>query len=569
MIETGDYYHLFIDDIPRFSLENFLENDIDAKNLIDFLDHIKAIVRTHWADYMVSVFNDLPDSPKKTKLFNIFQSETSLRTILDKEKFRELEMLRLVDEGEFWREIVTAISEREIATIGLAKHFLDHLTKEQQENLSLSKQEIDLFLDLSFSIQHFIDQAYIHQLALADEPGGKQVGTLPLEFGYEYLYDDKIPYSEVYSDEFTCLTETLNDFSNRIEQEVEDGLLSPDYLSLAHYLTTLSKSYGSKETNIEKINQIWEDVDREYISLAQQGCPIILTPWGFLTDGNHIGIELMVTLNLGSSSKWHKDSEIYRGLVRNFMRNYEPDFEPVPFIHQYVFVRNGLNIPWSGTACASNRYVVFYDNENDNFSANLYHSYYDEFIDGNTSENRFAYVRGLNTVAHETGHLGRMLNQDLYQKMGNGVNINKLDEAKADSMATLLFSKDLIQGNTDVTPSEFIEQYIVDYIDEIRGARGHETEDLGIVWYDFSAKLMLLTLFESNSIIWSKDKIKIIDGYSGMVAIAGVGKQIFNFYGDEHFDSQAVSLYIQNIEERVFRNADIQKFLAKVTIVHR
>jgi len=239
------------------------------------------------------------------------------------------------------------------------------------------------------------------------------------------------------------------------------------------------------------------------------------------------------------------------------------DFEPLPFVHQYVFVRNGINIPWTGTACAGDRFVVFYDNENDHFSNHLYQTYYDKFVDGTTSQERFTYVRGLNTVAHETGHLGRMLDQELYQKMGVGVSVGKLDEAKADSMANLLFLRQSFELPSNVAPEEFIEQYIVDYIDELRNAVGHEQENIGLVWYDFSAKIILLTLFECGSILWNGDKVKVVDGARGVETLAELGQQIFNLYGQADFDEKAVGAYVKSVEDKVASNQNLQRLLAK------
>ncbi len=560
-----DYYHFFKDNKPEFSLEK-IPPPIDCDNIIELLDQAKFQVQSAWNDYMVNLFNDLPSSTEKEKLFFIFQSETSLRDILQKEKFRELEMLRVVGESKIWQEIVCAISERESSTVRLAKIWLDKLSESQLEKLALSKSEINLFLDLSLSTQPYIDAAYIHQIDLADLPGGKDFGEHASDEGYEYLYNDNTPYIDIFKEEFTGLSQVLNIMASRIEIEIESGDLPDKYRRLSHYLLSLSLGYTSPETNVEKILEIWERIDEQYIDLALSDCPIILTPWGFTVDGNRVGIELMVTLNLGTSSYWYKDSQIYRGLVNNFMKNYEPDFEAVPFIHQYVFVRNGINIPWTGTACAGDRYVVFYDNENNNFSTNLYDSYYRKYIDCNTSEIRFAHVRGLNTVAHEAGHLGRMIDEDMYKKMGIGIHLNKLDEAKADTMACLLFSEQIKQFGSEITPTEFIEQYIVDYIDEIRGARGHEEEDIGIIWYDFSAKLLLLLLFESGSIIWSGNRVKIVDGDTGLEALKQMGQHIFVLYGDDAFDEQEAKSFVKEIETRVSNNQDLQKFISEVTL---
>lgn len=557
-------YHLLLEMTPSFYLENILQ-PTESTSLTDFLDLAKKVVRCKWADYMVSVFNNLPESQQKTKLFNIFGSEANLRQIFDQEKFRELEMLRLCGENELWRDIVLAISEREMASISLAKIWIEKLTDEQIEKLSLSKNEINLFLDLSLEVQEVIDHAYIKQLELADAPDGKQIGPHAKEFGYEYLYDEKIPYIDIFPDEFTRLVNTLESFSKRVANQVSSGELAPQYLDLSSYLKKLAESFGSRESDHLKVLGVWKDISIQYVNLAISGCPIILTPWGFPADGNHVGIELMVTINLGESSPWYKVSQEYLAIAGEFMKNYDPNFVPIPFIHQYVFTRNGLNIPWSGTACASDNYIVFYDNENDNFGAALYHSYFSEFMDSTTSEERFSRVRGINTVAHETGHLCRMLDEDLYKKMGIGVSVNKIDEAKADTMANLFFLIKLKSNSfIDFTPEEFIEQYIVDYIDELRNSKGYEEEDMGIIWYSFSAKVCLIKLFESDSIIWSGDKIKIVDGRRGVEALAEVGQEIFNLYGSAEFNDEEVSRYVSALEEKARTSLDIQRFQNKV-----
>lgn len=566
MIEADDSYHLLLEMTPSFYLEN-LPPALEGKSLTDFLDLAKKTVRDKWADYIVSVFNDLPNTPQKTKLFNIFGSEANLRLILEKEKFRELEMLRLLGEADLWRDIVVAISEREKASIILARNWIDDLSDDQVEKLVLSRNEIILFLDLSLAVQGNIDNAYVHQLELADRPDGKKIGPHAKEFGCEYLYDEKTPYINIFTKEFSGLVTSLEQFSQRIEDETIAGLLPEVYHHLSVFLKKLSENYGSTETNHEKIIENWKEVSRQYISLAQAGCPTILTPWGFLTDGNHVGIELMVTLNLGESSHWYEVSQEYLSLAKDFMESYDPNFKPNPFIHQYVFVRNGINIPWSGTACASDEYIVFYDNENDNFGRTIYQSYFHEFLDSDTSEEHFSRVRGINTVAHETGHLGRMLDEDLYKKMGIGAPINKLDESKADAMANLYFLMKLLRsGSPDVSPAEFIEQYIVDYVDELRSSKGHEKEDIGMVWYGFSAKLCLIKLFESGSIGWSGDRIKILDGLRGVEILAKTGKEIFDLYGDPNFKEKEVLDFVSGIEDQAKNTLDFQRLQKKVDL---
>lgn len=530
----------------------------ELNGIIDFLDLAKSTVRSEWNEYIIGVLQSIPGLPNTT---------AELREILEKERFRDFEMLRLSGQGELWRQIVSAISDREIDTIKLAKSWLERMSDRDLEKLSLSRHEIDLYLDLSLSIQATIDKAYLHQLSLDDMPEGKVLGPHAKVSGYEYLYYETTPYVEIFTPEFPELVSSLHSYSDRIDREVGEKILPGHYLLLSRYLKTLAESFNSHETNTERLLEIWEAVEKEYLGLAKSDCPIILLPWGFLADGSHLGIELMVTLNLRESSHWYRESSEFLILVDKYMALYEPDFESIPFIHQYVFVRNGLNLPWSGTACAGNRYITFYDNETDNFAHNLYRAYYSAFIDGSTTEDRFTEVRGINTIAHEVGHLGRMLDQDYYQKMGIGSSVNKLDEAKADSMANIFFLQKLDSSpDFDITPEEFVEQYIIDYIDETRSAIGHENEDLGIVWYDFSSKVILLNLFMSGSIIWSGDRIKVVDGLAGVEALASFGQLVFDLYGSADFTEPAVDTFVSVLEKRVAENPDVQRFLAKVAL---
>ena len=563
MTEKEDFYKFLADMTP-----NFLFKDLPPmpqfENLNDFLKHAKLTVRQKWTGYMMEAFYNLTDSRQRDKLKSIFHDEIGLISLLEKEKFRDLEMLRLVGEGKLWRDILTGISEREIATVLLAKAWLNSLDEKEIEKFHLNKHEIDIFLDLSLNLQIIVDQAYIHQLEIADAPGGKDLGPHAMVNGYEFLYKDNIPYIHVFTEEFTTLKIVLGNLVERISTEVEAGLLPSTYLRLSHFITTLENSYCSEEIDVKEILNTWKNVDQEYMDLVNSGSPILLTPWAFTADGGHVGIELIVTLNLAESSAWHRDSSDYLAVVSDYMKKYDPDFVPVPFVHHFVFVRNGINLPWSGTACAGDRSISFYDNENDNFSVNLYRSYYHSFVDGNTSEERFSYVRGLNTVAHETGHLGRMLDQDLFQKMGVGTATNKIDELKADAMANLFFLKKLEDSN-DVTSAEFIEQYIIDYIDEMRGARGHEDEDTGMVWYDFSAKVILHLLFKNGAVGWKNDKVKVLDGKKGVDFLAQLGQQIFDLYGDPSFTAPAVKQFVQNMENDALENRDIQKFLLTVS----
>lgn len=564
MTETKDSDQFSSDMNTNFSVEN-VPGEIKTDSFISILEHAKNIVQSQWVSYMVSELSSLPESPAKRKVFSICHDEAGLRDLLSKETFREFEVLRFEGEGQLWREMVSSISDREIATIILAKNMIDRLPDSEISKLSLSRQEINLFLDISLGVQEAVDAAYINQMEIADTPEGKKTGPNSTLSGYEYLYRDAVPYIEVFEDEFTALVSTLYEFADRVGQETKDGLLPPVYVHLAEYLNHLAFGFGSYEIDVSAIKNIWEKIDYEFIDLVNSGCPIILNPWGFIIEGNHIGIELMATLNLGASSKFYAFSKEYLALANNTLRVLDPDVELVPFIHQYVFTRNGDNLPWSGTAVAGNRHIVFYDNENENFAKNLYLTYYDSFVYGHTSLERFAYVRGINTIAHETGHLAQSLDESMYQKMGAGLPLNKLEETKADCVSILLFLEKLTSTGSDIAPEEFIEQYLIDYIDEMRASRGHETEDAYIVWYDFSSKVILENLFTCGAIAWHGNKIQVVDGLKGLMSLADLGRSILVLYADPGFNEAAIKQFVSDTENRISQNQDVQRFIDKVS----
>lgn len=560
--ESEDSSHFPVEMSANFSLEKNMVF-VDYSGFIEFLDNAKAVTRSKWIDHMMTVLRDLPDESRKA-IFIIVRNEDGFRNLLLKESYRELETLNLKGYPELWRQFVGYISEKEIATIEYAKEKLDGLSEDAIKDFALSRGEIELYLNLSLAVQKIIDPAYIHQLALEDFQDGKKLGPNAKILGYEYLYNENTPYIDIFTEEFTNLVDTLEFYSANILTRIEDGVLPDGYRLLARYLHNLASNFGSKETDHEILLASWRNINTEYISLVQSGCPIILTPWGFSIDSNHIGIELMVTINLDKSSYWYETSQEYLNIVSGYTKNYDPDFKTIPFIHQYVFARNGINMPWSGTACAGESYIVFYDNENDDLGYSIYRSYYHEFLTGTTSEERFSIVRGVNTIAHETGHLGRMLDEDLYKKMGLGAAIGKLDEAKADTMANLFFLlKDPHSPSFEITGEEFIEQYIIDYVDELRSSIGHEDEDIGITWYGFSAKLILYRLFECGAIIWEGERVRIVDGDLGVRSLADVGQEIFELYGDPNFTQSSVKAYVATIEQLAEDNPDVRKFIAK------
>jgi len=238
------------------------------------------------------------------ELIELLSKPEEIEEKLRIKQFGILEPLRGVI-PEAWRHLVVLSSERQLAAIALAYHWTKGLSHEQIEQLGISKPELMLFIEMAVTLGKYIDHAYVRQIEIADQPGGSGETKRGKERGASYLYDlytspesDDIeirPYIEAFPDEWPRIVKRFEGLATKIERLLEKVELPESYNGFPHFLKQMAETYGSRETTSEKLFYQWQALLRSFVTLAETGCPIMLTPQNCASvagEANKVDVEL-------------------------------------------------------------------------------------------------------------------------------------------------------------------------------------------------------------------------------------------------------------------------------------
>jgi hypothetical protein len=539
-------------------------------NITDFLSGVKQTVHKEWEKTMLEMVGseDFIANIGPGTRFVIEQAiaDQSLQKMLENDRYGILQILRLNGEPDCWKAFVSAMSKRERMNSVLALVMLNkYESKEILRQTGFSKSELVHFLELSRDMQEVIDQAYLRQMTIFEEGGPKKENPPKINEinGSEhfYIFPDKKNGANVAHaykkmiPEVNKLAKIWRYHADRIEK---DSSLPKSYKKLPIYLRKIADLITSDETSFSKVDNKWESISKECARLVENGCPLIVNPWGFSGEGEHVDVEFIPGLK-------HRDQELVKNTIKitENLDKYSkeqgiPKSLALPVIFYQSMSINGSHLASPSSAIVGDGYISFNEAQNTKIANEAYENYYKKIIGGQTSKKRFAYGRGITTLAHEQGHLFRIY----VKRLGQGLSQNKLEELKADTLGAFYFSDE--NKRTQKENREYVEQYIVNYIEDIKKyqeSKKHQQAPDTSSWYAFSGLTIINQFFKSEAIKIENGKVVIVDAKKGIETMASLGREISKLYGTKTFRAQEVEAYVHELEENYKNNQNIKDFL--------
>ncbi len=529
---------------------------------------IQDSVRAAWIDEMTLHLSDAIFNPAVQSM-----SDEEKQQMLREDTYESLNTLRLNGSPEGWFAMVGALSKREELTARVAHNYIEKLNdKECKENFGYSKPELLLFADLSGELQSPIDDVYIKQMEFHPEN--------PEEYrmmkGAEYFYISKSPHQNTrinplitqFPHEIKAITSVLEKYALRIENELQDKILDVEkYAKLPSYLRQMAGAFQSTDTSLSATDSMWSAIRRECARLSEEvGCPLIINPISFPGDGGHIDIELLVGMKDTANTDLQNTTHEISKTVNSFAEEVGVESENMPLVPTVFFrslIHSGSNLSMSATANSTREYIAFNLAGDHKDSHYLFDTYADSILTHPSSNKEYLSWRAIATSAHELGHLLK-INMG-HDHLGEGINQNKLEELKADTLGALYFLRSNSHSKDDY--DHYLEVYLIDYIEEIqsylRNPNATNPNDSSY-WYAFSGLTILNQLFKSEAIGIKNNKISILDGKKGIEAMADLGEEIARIYVDETVSPSQVDDWVVKHTEEAMNNSNVKWYANQI-----
>lgn len=548
-------------------------------SIAELFSLIKLASESMWQDAMTMSLDDsfssyIPKSAAGQKFIHSLNDKDALFKELANNRNWKFESLREKGDPEIWYALVLAVSEREQLKAQVLEQWVQKMTVRDEKRLGISKLELQIYAGLNLELQPNIDSVYVKQMMISGSgnKNSKNPDKYSSLLGSETLYiyevdghEKRATFSEVFPEQVDNINGILRKYAKIIRRGIKEGKLGSEYKSMPAYLSKLGSSLASTEKrSFKKIHENSVVYEKICAKLAKVGCPILVNPYGFVgVAGDRFDLELMVGLVLGDKSKWYQDSQNLKEISEEYLKERKlPKKSLVQMIHQVFFTVNGSNITYTSLASAGEGYIQFNDGRHIEVGSDR-HERYHRLIKNGMTRDRFVQAIALGTMIHEFGHIFMYLDDKLFKKLGFGIATNKLEELKADVVGTILYEKYLNSGRANITPEEFLEQYLLNYLDDILDAPD-STVDKTPTWYAFVGKTLIANLLEVGAIDWVDDQFVILDAKRGLTAISKLGKEILDNYADPKFREKEVKEFVKGMENKIALNPKINQFLNKL-----
>lgn len=548
-----------------------------SPNLPTFIHEVKEAVYGQWEEVMFNSFRQQSFlnqiGPRARSYVESALENDTLKELLHDGKFGFLQALRHSGEPDCWKAIVASISERERMNALFIHDLIDKTDSNIiQGRLGFSKNELLLYADLTNDLQNPIDQTYLKQMTIAEGASEKKSNPSKKRemcgTGYYYIYPDKPegqpvahPFIHEFPEEVGGISQIFSTYANRIQKEVSEGSLPATYSPLIPYLQEMASVIASRSINYKSTSIAWKKISKMCQSIAVGGCPLVINPWGFVGEGGHVDMEFLVGMQQDAYQNWKENAQVMSESLTNYATQLRLKSPAIPIIFLQMLGISGSNIGFTGAAVSGDGYMSFNIEKYIQLTTSLYDKYYEKMIQGKTNKNDFIDMGGLVTLAHELGHFLRMKNK----RLGEGVNQDKLEELKADTLGAHYFLTSRHRSENECRA--FLEHYIIGYADDIQQKLLAEsldgTPDRSTASYAFSGLTILSMLFKSKAIKWEKGKIAIVNAKVGIEAMSELGNEIALKYGKRTFDSSQVNEYVSNLEKDIYHkdNTNIQLYM--------
>lgn len=562
-------------------------------SLSDLFTHLSTVAETEWEQAMSAVMDTafaayIPKTQSGRDFIASLSDKPSIFQSLANNRNWQFENLRKAGDPEIWYSLFLALSQREQYKAKLLNEWVAKAGPSQEARWGISRHELQLYAGLNYELQPHLDQIYLKQMQISDSglPWSKNPAKYANLAGSANFYiidtngtESIYTYEEVFPEEIASLKLVFAKYAQFIAEGVSTQELGAAYQAYPDYLRALAASfsvgqeYRSSPDDLSHIAAMFQaaydagnSVEVLCAALAQSGCLITINPSGFIGEtSERVDMEMLIGVTLGSSSAWYQDGQALSQLTAELLRDRNlPADSLVPILHQLFLSVNGSNITYTSLASVGS-FINFNDGRHLEVARDR-HARYRSLVKASMEEKQFIQAIAISTMTHELGHLVMFLDGDINLKLGASIYINKLEELKADLVGAHLFQELLKTGQANLPSGQYLEQFLLNYLDDILDAPNDPSVDISPAWYAFDIKAILLLLFEAKALDFADGQFAIIDADLGLAVLADFGMRILDFYQDPLVGPAQVQTFVTNLEGRAETNSQYQQFLRKLKL---
>lgn len=561
-----------------------------ADSIEEFVESSKELVTERWKKEVTPLLTEkctewadaLHEKPEYSELEELLRDPDLLERKLMIRQFGVLEPLRTVL-PDAWRELVHLSSERQLASVAVARHWAKDLTPEEGEKLSeamglKSTAELELLLDTAAFLGKYIDYAYVKQIELADSPGGSTESPRGKESaGIQYLYDvytspesdavDVKPYVDVFPKEYKGIVQSLERLALKTEKLMESEAVGSEYQELPAYLRSLADVYGSKNIDPDELYRTWQEAQQKMRQLVESGCPVMLvaqaTP-SVAGDAHKVDVEMRLGFRTKESQELESTLNEFRSITQELMDAEVPSMEgsyPAPAVivnyQPYAF---GPNIYWTARGERGKDKIVAHTNAVIDVAVTTAYPELTKMFSNPVEEEDFKRAAVLDNSIHELGHMV-LFNEDpkVRARVGTSTEAGVLEELKADTMdqkVLLEYSKRL--GDAFNLENQFMGKLgdICDYLKNKSTEVGTSGEQ-----YFTAGVAMIDRLLEKGMVVADGERYRVVNAELAVQELAALGDEILELYRSG--TPEAVQTYARGLREKA-KNERVAPFIEKL-----
>lgn len=541
-----------------------------------------------WAEWTSGTLNEkyhdwrvsIPDSEENEHLRELLGNPTAMEEKLRIRQFSVLEPLRKIN-PEAWKSLLIASSERQLASLVLVRHWLGEMSDEDVEKLGMSKTELRLFTDIAGVLGKFVDQAYIKQVEMADQPGGSLATPLGEKRGANYVYDipsqedesklDIKTYNQIFPFEWPLIIKRLEMLAQKTKRMAKEGELDRSYQSLAFALERMGVVYGLEKADLAKVDDAWNRLLKTSQGVLEK-CPMGIIPQGVSSvtgEAEKIDVESRLVLHTPQNRELEKKGKEFQVIAQEIVNEHldalgKSEFKvSTPYITYQPFAF-GPNLFWATQGESGQGTNLTHENVVGEVARATQLPVLGRiFPREELNESDYQQVAVVETILHELGH--EVISTDaraVKKRIGIGNEADIIEELKGEAVGMYLLDRALDQGmdGTDAK-SQLIAKIgtIADYVID----KPKEASNKGEIYY-YPGVAVLHRLLNTEGILREVEGgYEIIDARAGIAALGELGRELINLYADNKTNPEKIKTYVNGLKV-MEDDSRVRKFMAVI-----
>ena len=523
----------------------------------------------------------IPDLAKNEKLAHVVDVLSVPQQIESKmaiRQFSDLDTLRSTH-PDLWYSLVRVSMERQNAELEVLKRWTDVLAPSMFERLGTTKDGFALCIELAKTTGPLVNETFLKQMMLADTSDGSErsphTGTLGAQYVYEIPDKDgkyvRVPYIDMFPDTWPALIDSLHKLSEKTARLVREHRVPPDYIELSAYLSTIAKTYGSKETDFPTVYALWQKLAHATHAYLLSGCPVTLSTqeYSYVTGAaGKVDAELRIGLETPKTKAYEYMLMPYQRISQKMAQGYnralaKPSM-PIKVRFQDMVYGTGSNTFWRTQGESNDKTIDVYVDSGEDVARHMVLPIYEKIF-GKKLDARSVdifirnYVESL--AVHELGHTVLTVNDEaIYNRTGTGVGSNVIEELKADVIGMNIFWEHM-KESWDMDHArrmiEVLVTYSLEYILNRTSADGHGTS-----MYGDGGVVVLSHLLNSGALTKNAAGLyEITDPSKGFASLLGISEYICALYADPKTTPERVEQYAQYLKKHA-ENEKVKELIA-------